>query len=88
MNKDPFSISLEDFTKNDNINTVSAFSALQQAIQGFKELPKDTPKTFIYTGNCLLHMPIPALMDNGLGKRAVGFMVENAVLVHGGSGFR
>ncbi|CZR50993.1 uncharacterized protein PAC_00868 [Phialocephala subalpina] len=88
MNPDPFSISIEDFTKDVNINTISVFSALQQAIQGFKALPKDTPKTFIYTGNCLLHVAMPVLMDGGLGKRAGGFMVENAVLVHGGSGFR
>lgn len=88
MNPDPFSIPIEDFTRDVNINTISVFSALQQAIQGFKELPKDTPKTFICTGNCLLHIAMPVLMDLGLGKRAAGFMVENAVLAHGGSGFR
>lgn len=81
-NKDPFSISVEDFIQDINVNVVSAYAALQQAIQAFKELPKGTPKTFIYTGNGLTHMTMPVLMNNGAGKRAALHLIENAVAVN------
>ncbi|KUJ22706.1 NAD(P)-binding protein [Mollisia scopiformis] len=86
--KDPFDVSVEDFILDSNINIVSAYAALQQAIQAFKELPKGTPKTFIYTGNGLTHMNLPALMNNGMGKRAALYLIENAAQIHGDQGTR
>lgn len=88
MATDPFSISVENFIQDNNVNVVSAFSALQQAIQAFKELPNGTPKTFIYTGNGLTHMIMPKLMTAGVGKRAALCLVEHAVEVYKDSGIR
>ncbi len=88
MLADPFTVPLEGFIEDNNINVVSAYSAMQQTIQGFKELPKDTLKTFIYTGNAMLHLTVPLIMDLGLGKRATSFLIENALQVYKDEGFR
>jgi hypothetical protein len=49
--ENPVSAPLEHFEKDLAINTVSAYAAAQGAVAGFKKLPHDTKKTFIYTGN-------------------------------------
>lgn len=47
----PVSALLEAFQYDLAINTVSAYAAAQETIKAFEKLPKDTKKTFIYTGN-------------------------------------
>jgi NAD(P)-dependent dehydrogenase (short-subunit alcohol dehydrogenase family) len=56
--EDTFSISLNDFIKDLNINTTSPFAAAKAAVSGFSQLPESASKTFIYTGN----VPTPTLL--------------------------
>lgn len=85
---DPFSIPVDKWAAGVNITTINAYSAVQQAIAGFKELPRDARKTFIYTGNACTHAVLPTIMNLGVGKNAVAHMVKCAVKVHEQDGFR
>lgn len=88
MADDPFSVSMEGFVGDLNINVVGVFAALKYAITAFQELPKEEPKTFIFTGNGLTDFNNPKVMTLGLGKRAALFLIENAVATHGSEGIR
>lgn len=46
-----FDVSLDQFEKDLNINTTSAYAAIQESLKSFasSELPSDAAKTFIYT---------------------------------------
>lgn len=87
--KNPFSVYLDDFTRNFNINTASVFVAAQQAALGFEQLPSSASKTFIYTGN-LLNTPttIPPLMTLGVGKSATAHMIQSAAAAYADRGFK
>ncbi|PVH85805.1 NAD(P)-binding protein, partial [Cadophora sp. DSE1049] len=84
---DPFAIPLSEFVAGLNINMISPYAAMSEAISGFKELPKETLKTFIYTGNVCLHLVLPVALNLGLGKRGVGHMIENAVMLYEKEGY-
>ena len=86
--KHPFSLALDDFTKDLSINTTSAFAAAQQAVLGFQELPDSASKTFIYTGNKLNTMTLAPLLDLGVGKSATAHMIESAALAYADRGFK
>lgn len=85
---DPFAVPLNDWVAGVNINMISPYAAMSEAIAGFKELPKNTLKTFIYTGNLCLHIVLPVAMNMALGKRGVGHMIENAIAQYGKEGFK
>ncbi|KAJ4293396.1 hypothetical protein N0V90_008679 [Kalmusia sp. IMI 367209] len=86
--KNPLSHSLADFTRSLNVNTISAFAAAQQAIQGFAELPDSASRTFIFTGNILNTTIIPALLAGGAGKSATAHIVRVAASVYSDRGFK
>lgn len=85
---DPFTIPLDDFFSGLNVNMISPYAAMSEATSGFKDLPKETLKTFIYTGNLCMHLVIPVAMNLGMGKRGVGHMIECATMVYGKEGFK
>ena len=58
------------------VNTTSAFLAAREALTSFETLPKEIPKTFIYTGNILNEGPIVGFLTLGMGKIASAHMVE------------
>lgn len=72
-----FSIPTETVLSDLNINTISAYVAAQQAVSGWKTLPGDTKKTFIFTGNILnvTILPAPLMLNLGMGKAASAFWV-------------
>ena len=72
-----FSIPVESFGADLNINTVSAYVAAQEAVKGWYLLPKETKKTFIYTGNILntTVFPVPMMMTLGVGKSASAYWI-------------
>jgi len=77
---DPLSLSskpleVDVFNRNIAVNTTSVLVAAQQAVHGFKDLPKTDPRTFIYTGNILNTSPIPSLLDLGMGKSATAHLI-------------
>lgn len=84
------SVSTESVTADLNVNTVSAYVAAQQAVEGWKTLPKETKKTFIYTGNIanVLIVPMPMMLDLGMGKSASAFWIGLADATYSENGFR
>ncbi|KAF2024247.1 putative short-chain dehydrogenase [Setomelanomma holmii] len=84
-----FSLSLADFVKDLNINTISVFAAAQQAALAFSQLPESAGKTFIYTGNVLnTNTIIAPLMSLGVGKSATAHMIQSAAAAYASQGFK
>ncbi|CAM1508944.1 Fc.00g026830.m01.CDS01 [Cosmosporella sp. VM-42] len=85
-----FSISAESVASDLNVNTVSPYVAAQQAVIGWEALPKEAKKTFIYTGNIMniSVVPMPMMMDLGMGKSASAFWLGLADATYSAKGFR
>ncbi|KAH6671353.1 hypothetical protein B0J14DRAFT_640318 [Halenospora varia] len=79
FNPDPFAIPIDEWVKGMNINAISGYAAIQEATKGFRELPNEMTKTFVFTGNCGIHLPMPILMVLGAGKAAAAHMIQCAV---------
>ncbi|KAK9319615.1 hypothetical protein V1517DRAFT_331966 [Lipomyces orientalis] len=84
------SISAESVLSDLNVNTISPYVAAQQSIRGWETLPKETKKTFIYTGNILnvSIVPLPLFLDAGMGKSASAFWIGLADAMYAAQGFR
>ncbi|KAL1799892.1 hypothetical protein ACET3X_000234 [Alternaria dauci] len=84
------SVSAEAVTKDLNINVVSPYVAAQQALTAWETLPEDTKKTFIYTGNAQneLIIPMPMMMNLGVGKAASAYWVGLADTLYKSKGYR
>lgn len=85
-----FSISAENVALDLNVNTISPYVAAQQAVKGWETLPKDTKKTFIYTGNALnvSVLPVPMMLDLGMGKSASAYWIGVADTLYSARGSR
>jgi hypothetical protein len=84
------SVSAEAVTKDLNINVVSPYVAAQQTLAAWETLPQDTKKTFIYTGNAQneLIIPMPPMMNLGVGKAASAYWVGLADTLYKAKGYR
>jgi hypothetical protein len=82
MDPDPFLIPLLDFAPGLNVNLVSPFAVLQEIIAGFRKLPEETLKTFIFTGNASPYIVFPTLLNLVLGKRAVAHIIKSAMQLY------
>jgi hypothetical protein len=69
------------------VNNTSVWVAAQQAVQGFAELPVDTPKLFTFTGNILNVVPLPQFLSSGAGKAASAHLIRTAALEYEGTGY-
>lgn len=87
---DMFSLAQESLVGDININTLGPFTAAQQAIDGWRELPEGTKKTFIYTGNKMniQPVPVPASATLGMGKSASSFWIHLADMTSASKGMR
>lgn len=85
---DPFSASLETINASRTVGFDSAYITAQQALRGFKQLPSSMSKAFIYTGNTLNQIAIPAVMPFALGKVSAAMMIEYAANAYGRTGFK
>jgi len=85
-----FSISAESVASDLNVNTISPYVAAQQAVIEWEKLPKETKKTFIYTGNIMnvSIVPMPMMLDLGMGKSASAFWLGLADATYSAKGFR
>lgn len=85
-----FSVSADSVGSDLNVNTVSPYVAAQQAVSGWEMLPKETKKTFIYTGNIMnvSIVPVPMMMDLGMGKSASAFWIGLADAMYSAQGSR
>jgi hypothetical protein len=79
---DPFAVPVEDWSKGININLISPYAAIQEAVAGFRELGEDVKKTFIFTGNASPHIVFPVVMNLVVGKRGVASLIEHAVQIY------
>ncbi|KAK2753262.1 hypothetical protein FQN54_007953 [Arachnomyces sp. PD_36] len=86
--KDPFAVPHADFTRDLNVNTISAYAAAQQAILGFEKLPESASKTFIYTGNFLNTTILSPFMTLGVGKSASAHFIQYAAATYADRGFK
>jgi NAD(P)-dependent dehydrogenase (short-subunit alcohol dehydrogenase family) len=84
------SISAEIVALDVNVNTISPYVAAQQAVRGWETLPKETKKTFIYTGNIMnvSIVPMPLMLHKGMGKSASAFWIGLADATYSALGFR
>ncbi|KAI1144309.1 hypothetical protein F5Y05DRAFT_407706 [Hypoxylon sp. FL0543] len=84
------SIPAESVASDLNINTISPYVAAQQAIRGWETLPKETKKSFIYTGNILnvSILPLPHYLNLGMGKSASAFWIGVADASYSARKFR
>lgn len=87
---DIFSTSTDTLVRDFNLNTVSPFIAAQQAVNGWKSLPEESKKAFIYTGNILniKQSPVPIMLTLGIGKSATSSWVSLADLLYSKNGYR
>lgn len=85
-----FTIPADKFSSDLNVNTVSAYVAAQKAVAGWATLPKETKKTFIYTGNAaIVHtVAVPMLLNLGVGKSASAYFIEVADTLYSANGSR
>lgn len=85
-----FSVSSTSVISDLNVNVVSAYVAAQEAVKGFEILPQGTKKTFIYTGNILnlSIIPVPLMMDLGMGKSASAYWIGLADVLYSAKGIR
>jgi NAD(P)-dependent dehydrogenase (short-subunit alcohol dehydrogenase family) len=85
-----FSVSAKSAALDLNVNTISPYIAAQQAVGGWAMLPKETKKTFIYTGNItnVSIVPMPMMLNIGMGKSASAFWIGLADTVYSSQGFR
>ncbi|EER28703.1 oxidoreductase,short chain dehydrogenase, putative [Coccidioides posadasii C735 delta SOWgp] len=97
--KDPFaSITPEVLERDNAANITGAYTALREAVLGFKSLSltdsdtggdgKTLPKVFIATGNVTPFRPIPASLPAGIGKSAIVHMIQIAAKSYSDDGFR
>jgi NAD(P)-dependent dehydrogenase (short-subunit alcohol dehydrogenase family) len=84
------STSAETLVSDLNVNTISPYVAAQQALSAWETLPKETKKTFIYTGNIqnVIVLSSPAMMSPGMGKSASAYLIGVADAFYSARGFR
>lgn len=79
----PVSTPLKDLSSSLAVNFTSVYAAAQVAVAGFKSLPADVIKSFIYTGNRLNIEPMPTLFDLGVGKVASAHLIQSLTMTPG-----
>jgi NAD(P)-dependent dehydrogenase (short-subunit alcohol dehydrogenase family) len=84
------SVPVDSVVSDLNINTVSPYVVAQQAVAGWETLPKETKKTFIYTGNILnvSVFPVPVYLNLGMGKAASAFWIGVSDTTYTARGYR
>lgn len=85
-----FSIPAESVASDLKVNTISPYVAAQQAVLGWEALPKETKKTFIYTGNAMnvSVVPVPMMLDLAMGKAASASWIGLADATNADKGIR
>lgn len=79
---------ISDFQLDNNANIVSAHIAAQLAIKSFSEIPPNSSKTFIYTGNKLNLMVVRPLLSQGVGKAGVAHLMHYLAEEHKDDGYK
>lgn len=77
---------VEEFAASLNINTISLYAAVHEAVKSFDNV-KAAHKTFIYTGNLLNKIFETRFLALGVGKRASEYVLQLAQQSYGHKGF-
>ncbi|KAJ5118106.1 hypothetical protein N7448_004247 [Penicillium atrosanguineum] len=72
----PLSDQISEFESANNVNIVSAYIAAKLAVKSFTLLPRQSPRTFIYTGNKLPLMIVQPLLAQGVGKAGAAHLIH------------
>lgn len=83
-----FEVPLDSFKTSGTVNIFSAYAAAQEAVKGWKDFPKNSSPTYIYTGNVENEMRIPWIMSLGVGKAAAAWFIEVAATSYKDQGFK
>lgn len=86
--EDPFVLPFEDFTSDTAVNIHGTFTAAQQAVRGFAQLPDSAARAFITTGNVLNVAILPKFMSQGVGKSAAAHLIWAASDAYKGCGYK
>lgn len=87
--EDPLStLSVEDYHQDLAVNLTSAFVAAREAVAGFKELPAQVPKAFIYSGNKLNVMSDPKTLSFGITKSGAAHMIWDCSNAYRSQGYK
>jgi NAD(P)-dependent dehydrogenase (short-subunit alcohol dehydrogenase family) len=87
--EDPLSsISIDEVNDEFAVNVLSPLFAVQEAIKGFKQLPKSASKTFIYTGNILNLVVKSDALIFGMTKATAAKMIRSATGTYAKRGFK
>ncbi|KII90174.1 hypothetical protein PLICRDRAFT_107494 [Plicaturopsis crispa FD-325 SS-3] len=81
--EDPLSVPASDLASTLNVNTVSAYAAAQAALS---YRTPGAPFTFIFTGNALNKLVLPALLNAGVGKTGTLHWLEGAAIAYSPQG--
>ncbi|KAI1841962.1 hypothetical protein JX265_003009 [Neoarthrinium moseri] len=81
-----FTLGLEQFRNDMDVNTTSPYITAQEAIKGFAKTGPGS--TFIYTGNKLNVLGWPSLLSCGMGKSAVAHMIRTANIAFPDKGYK
>lgn len=79
--------SVDEFAKTLNVNTVSLYAALKEAVSSF-EKTKAENKTFIYTGALFNVKTLSPYLLAGAGKNASEYLLKLAQQSNGKKGFK
>jgi NAD(P)-dependent dehydrogenase (short-subunit alcohol dehydrogenase family) len=77
--EDPFNADVEGLKKDIDVNITGVYTALTEAVKGFKTVSADLPKVFIVTGNILPFSPVPHLFSLGVGKSGAVHLIHSAI---------
>jgi NAD(P)-dependent dehydrogenase (short-subunit alcohol dehydrogenase family) len=80
--KNLFALPLAALTSDIAGNIITPFAAVQEAIKGWDTLPKEAPKTFIFTGNGFndIHIPETYAGSLSVGKSGAAAWIASADL--------
>ncbi|EHK96923.1 putative Uncharacterized oxidoreductase T05C12.3 [Glarea lozoyensis 74030] len=84
----PTSESVAAFETGIKSTIVSGYAAAKYALEGFRTLPSEVSKTFIWTGNGLNVKPVPVLFNLGVGKAGAASIVQTLAAAYGNDGFK
>ena len=84
----PLDFSVEELNQDMAVNTISVHAAAKRAMAGFDQLPAESIKAFMYTGNFLNKALMPALVTNGIGKSATAHLLAVAAKAYGPKGYK
>ena len=85
---DPLSVPLESLHQSRKSGLDCAYVAAKEALRGFRSLPAEVSKAFIYTGNTLNQIAIPGVLPFALAKVAAAMMIEYVANAYGKEGYR